>query len=375
MVGTTVSFIGAIVLLACIPIFAHSADDTIPYQGTALGDTALYRIRSLVSSVDGLAVKIAEEQTGFRLDPSRLRLVLVDVPVGLTTFHSSMRTSGYDTVTISVLAQFWLRSAGKDSTAALQTLTHEYVHAILRQNMQAEHYKPLPKWFKEGLAVYIAGQHLDKLWVALARNWQNPESMYEGLEDRSTAGPYLIGSWWFTALEKNYGPDTTQLFLDALVREHNLYDASVALGCDIEEVWRMAELSAESEVQDSMDIVGALLRDCLYLRSDEPDQCRKCLGKLIKGHPDTYAAEYSLYWAAKLSYQQQYVKDAREYLERLSSCRRDYGFGDNSLYLHLKIAIDSNQTEEAGRYCEEYFTLWPDGNYWGRVQLMCQELH
>lgn len=371
----TISLLVCILLFIFCPAFGEIPNSGISYQGSALNDSPLlHRLQSLIISVDTQAGKRAEDLTGLSLDRSRLHLHLVDVPEGMTVFHVSMSTSGYDTVSVSVRAQVWLRSAAKDSLAAQQTLTHEYVHAILRQNMQAEDYNLLPEWFQEGLAVYIAGQHKDKLWTSLARKWQNPHSLHESLADRSAASAYLAGSWWFQALDQHFGAGKTKELLSALLIEQNLNDAISAIGCSVDDVWEIAERNAEEEVQVTAGDVGALLHECLEVRSDDPNRCRKCLGNLIAKYPETYAAEYALFFAAKLSYQQQYLKDARDFLSQLSRCRRDYGFGDYTLFLRLLIEFDSGRNAEAHQLCGEYFALWPDGNYWGRVQTICRRL-
>jgi tetratricopeptide (TPR) repeat protein len=371
-----VCWLGAVSSDLVNPASTQGSVTNIPYQGTALHDTALIRrVQFLVRAVDGPASVQAESLTGLPLDRSRLKLVLDDVPIGLTRFHASMSAGGHDSITVSVHAQYWLRSAGPDSLAALRTLIHEYVHAILRQHMQPEHYGRLPEWLQEGIATYLSGEHADRLWVALAHQWDDPQSLYVGLGDGPAVNDRVAGSWWFAALDSLYGEKAVRQFLATLVAERSPGEALAAFGCTIEDAWRMAEQMATAEVQPLTLEVAVPLRECLGMRSEEPERCRKCLGELIRRHPGTYAAEYALYWAAKVSYERQYLQEARKYLDAFAACPRDYGLADTALYLRLRIAAECRRLVEARRYCEEYYELWPDGQYWGMVGTICRELN
>jgi hypothetical protein len=352
-----------------------SAAAEIPYLGTSLHDSTQIRgLCATINAVDAPAEARAELATGLPMDRDRLDLALVDVPVGLTRFHVSMSAGGYDSVTVRVYAHFWLRSVAADSLLALRTLTHEYIHAILRQHMHRDDYSRLPEWFQEGVATYLSGEHGDRLWVALAHHWRDPQALHVGLADGPAIAERVAGSWWFAALDHRYGPESTKRCLGALVAGHNLVDALAPFGCSIDDLWRVAEGIAASEVQSLTGKCAAQLRECMETGSLDSEQRRKRIGELIKKHRGTYAAEFALYFAAKLSYDLLYLQDARRYLDELASCPRDYGYGDAALYLRLRIAAECHRDAEARRYCREYFSLWPDGSYWGMVTTICRKL-
>ena len=65
------------------------------------------------------------------------------------------------------------------------TLRHEMVHAVMRLALGNEKYRTVPKWFREGTAVFIAGQMDEKFntGVMQPETARQPGKMVDGLED------------------------------------------------------------------------------------------------------------------------------------------------------------------------------------------------
>ena len=78
------------------------------------------------------------------------------------------------------------------------TLRHEMVHAVMRLDLGNEKYGKLPKWFREGIAVYIAGQMPDKLAHELMQPKvaKDPETLLDGLEDAD----HNLSDYWEDAM-------------------------------------------------------------------------------------------------------------------------------------------------------------------------------
>lgn len=360
---------GLILILCLVPALGAAAGNEITYEGKALARTIhVDKLKALFRLVDEPAARRAETATGLSLDRNRLRLVLEDVPVGLSFYQTAMATEPGDTLTVRIRAQVWLRSAAYDSVAAHRVLTHEYVHAIMLQNLPAEDFDRLPRWFNEGMAVHISGETEDRLRVALAQDIGNALHIFDGLADGPAADDYLAGSWWFRALETLRGPEAIRTLTKALVEKKHLYGALQAIDCTIEDLWREAERDGSETVMDICSSHLAPLLICELSRAVDSEQGLAQYRSFLEAHEDDWLGEYALYGAAELAYELQYIPEARDYLDRLAQARYDFGNGDRIMLLRILVEMDCGRKKRARRLCEDYFGLWPDGRFFEPVQ-------
>jgi hypothetical protein len=87
-----------------------------------------------------------------------------------------------DTVAkIRFYAEYFVNGLGKPES----TFRHEMIHAVMRLDLAREKYSKVPKWLREGIAVFGAHQVQDKLWHDLSqpKTAAEPERMVDGLED------------------------------------------------------------------------------------------------------------------------------------------------------------------------------------------------
>src|SRR5688572_8404019 len=78
------------------------------------------------------------------------------------------------------------------------TLRHEMVHAVMRLDFGMEKYRKVPKWFREGVAVFIADQMAEKFNAGLMQPdvARDPEKMLDGLDDAD----HTLADYWEDAM-------------------------------------------------------------------------------------------------------------------------------------------------------------------------------
>jgi tetratricopeptide (TPR) repeat protein len=145
------------------------------------------RIREVVTET----IRRLGERTG-RPDPDP-EAVRVEVQLGRLggkpcNGRSAARTSGYgDSVTIGFCAEPFL-SGDADP---LLIPSHEAVHAYFRRQLSERHYRRIPAWLQEGLAIHLAGQTESKLARLHREEPESPEEKLTGLEAEESLNQYF----------------------------------------------------------------------------------------------------------------------------------------------------------------------------------------
>ncbi|MEK6624645.1 MAG: hypothetical protein AABY86_06745, partial [Bdellovibrionota bacterium] len=104
------------------------------------------------------------------------------------------------------------------------TVCHETVHAYFRKHMSFGTYANLPKWAREGSAVYLVNQLPHKERRALYRQWSGQkEAHLNGLEGPHNLEDYYEDAMAFAFLHDKFAAD--QRVLSLVLEGKEIYDA------------------------------------------------------------------------------------------------------------------------------------------------------
>jgi TolA-binding protein len=173
---------------AAFALGAGSAD----YSGKYAKDP---RMQKLLRELPAAKKKALDDvRTKLQLAPKqadRIRVVVEDAieaepgllaPFRGTAFTTETDEDASDTpVVVRLRAEFLMNGCHDLATA----LRHEMVHAVMRERMDGPAYRTLPKWLREGIAVWAAGQGETKLLVALTDPGalEKPDAAFPGVDE------------------------------------------------------------------------------------------------------------------------------------------------------------------------------------------------
>jgi hypothetical protein len=194
-----------------------------------------------------------------------------------------------------------------------QELAHEMVHAVMHDRMAEGDYRGLPKWVREGLAVWCAGQVEERFVSVLVseKAFREPERVFPGL-DREEPGFDRYGEYGMAImhLSARYGTNAPGKFAGLVIR-------GLATAGAIREV-------AGMELPDFVNEVRSL-----------------CLKRARSAEPPDYVAFVAIVAADK---ERQYAKVCDLAAECLA-CGRDSPLLPDVLYWHGKACRLSKQPE------------------------------
>ncbi len=139
----------------------------------------------------------------------------------LATANSNSRDDNY----LEIHTNGW--TSQKDLLEMESVVDHELVHILAIHRMGATGYRTLPKWFREGIAVYGARQGPVKLQWALEKTGGRIDTLLDGLEPGLTTqqNPEDYAESWMALrfLEQRLNKEGFRAFLDRLhAREGSL---------------------------------------------------------------------------------------------------------------------------------------------------------
>lgn len=96
---------------------------------------------------------------------------------------------------------------------------HELVHAYFRKWMSARDYDKVPRWFREGSAVYLSGQLQEKINMMMFRDshsWQQVMTSFNGLEGPHSYFDYLEYAFAFDFLDSKKPGTVVEVLKDVM---------------------------------------------------------------------------------------------------------------------------------------------------------------
>ena len=110
-----------------------------------------------------------------------------------------------------------------------EELNHEITHAVMRELLGKESYTRLPKWFREGTAVYCASQGKSKMDVIFSSAFNTDMNKFiNGLEGKHSFSDYAEDYLAFDYIEKEHSIDKLKEIVRRVVFEKETYQAAVA---------------------------------------------------------------------------------------------------------------------------------------------------
>jgi tetratricopeptide (TPR) repeat protein len=136
-----------------------------------------------------------------------------------------------------------------------RTLTHELYHCVQRESLGEEHFL-VPKWAREGTAVYVAGQAEERCRTLAAQLGRYPgtvdpmDKLVNGLAGRHTFDDYGEDVSAFTAVVKRHGQRKLVKLLTLLLDSPDVAAAvKSALGEDMATFERLAGEAARAHLE------------------------------------------------------------------------------------------------------------------------------
>ena len=384
-----------ILLLILSSGFANSApgpDRGLPdfqYTGKRHSPETVGWVRDILQSQFPVSVRQAETLLELRLDPERLDLILADIPADKRKVTPRMGVHGIEHPILVAYLEPVLRGDFPDSDALRMTLTHEVIHALVRQNIDHADYTRLPEWFQEGIPNFLMGQALDKMLTKAAIGYENPYAVLGGFEGDHFAIPEVTGGFFFAELEARVGRPGLISFIHGVLAGASLergFEAVSLLDAEMSAierkealatVWAGARQRASDALEDHTQAVAGPFFECKRLydggKRDKGAAATACFKELIAVHPGSYAAEVSRYWLAKSHYRRGEPDLALEELEAFDACRLNYGLLDNSRYLRILLYEQLGFRPELIESCRQYLELFPDGADFAKVRKITAE--
>lgn len=132
-------------------------------------------------------------------------------------------------------------------------ITHELVHAVMRKKLNEEKYSALPKWFREGAALYIAGQGDDRIKFLCSVYVYNLPAMVKGLSKTTGGfGEYAEFYLAFKYIESKFGAESIGKFINSVIKSEGDYKSALKDVCGLEwtEFEKQAEKYSRAEIKD-----------------------------------------------------------------------------------------------------------------------------
>jgi TolA-binding protein len=192
---------------------------------------------------------------------------------------------------------------------------HEMVHGVMRESMSRTEYLRIPKWVREGTAVYLAGQEEARIRHILSLYAEgNPFSVVKDLGARHSSVDYARDALLFHYMVKRYGHDKFRSFMNLLVRKKLAPPVAIekALGIPFARFRKEGlafAIDAVSRLAAQGDVDYKAAFQLYRLRLF--DRAVSALEAIIKHRPTTYAASGASYYLAKCHYYRREYEKAK----------------------------------------------------------------
>jgi TolA-binding protein len=280
--------------------------------------------------MDSLPAKMrasAREMSGrLGLPPSNagnMVLELVDRPLGA---KKEVQLGGTVTKVVNGKTEQWITlnpeshfAPGGDFDIELD---HEMTHALLRNALGDAPHRLLPKWAREGLAVWAAGQGPGRIAFWLTIYWDKPDpvkSLLNGLEaEKHSLEDYAEDYLAVAAIESLHGVAGVQAFVKDLAAGKPCRDAAAAAsGKSWAEFELFAHAFAEARIGEALgQSEWALWKRTMtvYRSGRDWPAAQRALYAITVRYPDSWAGALATYYFGRALQQAGRPEDARKAL-------------------------------------------------------------
>ncbi|MEK7469724.1 MAG: tetratricopeptide repeat protein [Planctomycetota bacterium] len=275
-------------------------------------------------------------------DASNVVLELVDRPLGP---NKQVQLGGTATKTVNGKTMQWITlnpeshfAPGGDFDIELD---HEMTHALLRTALGNANHLLLPKWAREGLAVWAAGQGPGRLAFWLTIHWEKPDpvaALLNGLEaDKHSLEDYPEDYFAIAAIESVKGLAGVRAFVKDLASGRSCHDsAAAASGMSWEEFEPFARAYSEVRILEALGKTEpALLKRAikLYRGGRDWEAAQRALFAISVRFPDSWAGALATYYFGRALQQAGLATEAREALgEFLAMAGPRTGLMDDAIW-------------------------------------------
>jgi tetratricopeptide (TPR) repeat protein len=213
----------------------------------------------------------------------------------------------------------------------------------------------LPKWFREGIAVYLCDQGRDKLLNPLPQFWADTDTLLSGFAGDHQEFKYVTGYYFFAELQARTGREGLLGFVQKVIAGQSLDQALAKLPVSEAELWDGARERAAADISGLTAEVGPLFKECMLLYEQGKKsriETMACLKTLMDEYAGTYAADCAHYWYGKCAFHKGQHDLAREYFDSFLSF--DQRFGLLAKVWQLRFLMDTRDS------LEQYLALFPE---------------
>lgn len=257
------------------------------------------RIRAALASLDTLRRKHLREvhrRLGLdERDEYDFVLTLRDLPPGKSSLHAQT-VNEISAGRLRSVVYFFTEHIAVDAYDLDKKILHEMTHCVQRERT-GEAYYVLPKWLREGLALWTAGQGEDRIRTLLGIYATRPKDplgvLVTGLDDeKHTYNDYAEDYLAMEYIEKTHGRQAVRrLFADLLTGMAWSEAIQRATGQDAAAFKASARSYARQRLVDVMGPHRQSYLDIYALyQGDEKTQCLARAQAYLREHPDSWVA-------------------------------------------------------------------------------------
>lgn len=296
-------------LLALLVAAPAAAQEVRPYAGKYAEDPRCADFVSGLPAQMNASARAMSARLGLpEADASAVVLELVDRPLGP---QKDVVLGGTSTRAWNGRTVQWITLNPESHFASAadfdEELDHEMTHALLRGALGDAKHRLLPKWAREGLAVWAAGQGPARVAFWLTIHWDKPDpaaEMLNGLEtEKHSLGDYPEDFLAIDAIEARKGAEGVREFVRTLATGTPCRDAAAAVwGTTWEEFEKAARAHSEAAIRKAF---GAEELRCfragieLLRAGKDLEAAERAFFAVATRFPDSWAGALGLYYAAR----------------------------------------------------------------------------
>lgn len=261
-----------------------------------------------------------------------------------------------------------------DSYDIEKKLIHELTHAVMRDAMR-ENYRLLPRWFREGIAVWSASQIESKKKYLVSGSVfidKKPLLLINGLEGKHTLDDYLEDGLFFEYIESQYGHAAVKSVVQLVIEGVSYQQAlESVLKNDWEKITEAASLYAKEEVSNFTNRANFLEYHQIKNASTQlnPAKVKKNYQDFIKRNKDSVFVPNAMYQLGKVNIKlKQYSEAGKQFEAIVANHSRYTSLFSNSLYHRGAVFMKEEKRNQAKQQFDQLLTIFPETNYKKLIQ-------
>ncbi|MBW1872588.1 MAG: tetratricopeptide repeat protein, partial [Deltaproteobacteria bacterium] len=317
-----------------------------------------------ISIIRKQALQTVQDRTGLVIaNQARFVLKFNDVSARSEFGASSMPVrSQIGDVTLVTISSEQLILGVMDIDASL---VHEFIHGAMRQQMGLKNYRALPKWIREGIAVWGAGQLQERTRNVIAAAYleeRDPVSVVHQLDNmHNSSDDYLVDAILFEYIEQAHGVEVVRSLIARVVAGDNYIEAiEDATGLNWNELQRVLYKYAHGYFEEiiSMSGLGEIQRAQKLYDWGKASQAIELLEELIATKEDPLLKPNAWYLVGRWSQELERFGLAAMAFTNVLDDYPDYiGLQDDSRFRLASCYVSMGEYEKALVELERFFKV------------------